>query len=168
MASPAGPSTTTRRCSRTRRWRRAAWRWRLNTRRWAVFERWARQSRCPRHRRSSAAARRSWVSTPRKCWAKKDSATRRLQGSEFREAVRAPLFRADAVVDDEQPVRFVLSLDVCETSVIAAPIRLLPSRFEVVALADVRAGLACDRAELPHAPIDSLRGLAACIDRWLV
>ena len=71
-------------------------------------------------------------------------------------------------MDDEQPVRVVLPLDVTEARVIAAPVSLLPSRFEVVALADVRAGQACDRPELLHAPPDALSGCAAGVHRWLV
>src|SRR5262245_25920541 len=71
-------------------------------------------------------------------------------------------------MDDEEPVRVVLSLDVSEPSVIATPIGLLPLPFEVVALTDVRPGLTGDRPELMHAPLDSLCGFAAGIDRRLV
>src|SRR5262245_27472914 len=88
--------------------------------------------------------------------------------SESGEAVRAPLLRADAVVDDEQPVRVVLLLDVSEASVVATPVGLLPSRFEVVALADVRACLPGDGPERLHAALDSLCGFASGVDRWLV
>src|SRR6185369_10627847 len=89
-------------------------------------------------------------------------------GSELREAVRAPLFRANSMVDEEQPVRIVFSLDCSEARVIAPPIRLLPCLLEVIAFAHIRSHLRHECTKLTHASIDALRRCPACHNRWLM
>src|SRR5690242_5472015 len=83
-------------------------------------------------------------------------------------AVAAPLFRADSVVHDEESIGIVLSLHVEQTRVVVAPIRVLPPLLEVIALAHVRPLIGDDRAQLIHALVDALRGLAALVHLGLM
>src|ERR1700741_4839648 len=92
----------------------------------------------------------------------------RFSSSQLREAVRAPLFRADSIVDEEQPVGIVLSLDFSEARVVISPVHLLPSFLEVIALAHVCSRLSRDSSKLIHALIDPRRSLAAFINRRFV
>src|SRR5208282_2110699 len=80
----------------------------------------------------------------------------------------APLFRANSIMNEEQPVRIVFSLDFSEARVVAAPVRLLPVFLEVIALAHIRSGFPCDGSKLIHALVNALRGFLACLDRWLM
>lgn len=86
------------------------------------------------------------------------------RGSESGEAIPAPTFRAHSVVGEEEPLGVVLLLDLGEPRVIVAPKGLLPVLFEVVGLIHVRSALPGNRAELPHAFIDCLRGGASLDD----
>jgi len=63
--------------------------------------------------------------------------------SQLREAVRAPFFRADSVMDEEQPAAIVLSFDFSQARVVAAPVCLLKVFLEVIALAHVCAVVPC-------------------------
>src|ERR1017187_10209606 len=83
------------------------------------------------------------------------------QGHSLREAVRAPLLRADSIVDEEQPVRVVFSFDFSQARVISSPVRLLPSLLEVVALAHIRSCVPRDGSKLIHTSIDALRSFSA-------
>src|SRR5581483_5756955 len=87
-------------------------------------------------------------------------------GSELREAVRTPLFRADSIVDEEQPVRIVFPLDFSEARVVASPIRMLPFLLEVIAFAHIRSHLRHECTKLTHASTDALRSFPACHNRW--
>src|SRR5216684_7029678 len=80
-----------------------------------------------------------------------------LNSCELREAVRAPLFRVNSIMDEEQPVRIVFSFDFSEARVVAPPIRVLPSVLEVVALADIRSRVRHNSAELIHALMNASR-----------
>jgi hypothetical protein len=68
-------------------------------------------------------------------------------------------------MDEEQPVGIVLSLDPSESSVVAPPVRVLPSVFEVVTLTYVRSRIRHECAKLTHALIDASRGFTARLDR---
>src|SRR5262245_6882382 len=89
-------------------------------------------------------------------------------GSELREAVRAPLFRAHSMVDEEQPVRIVFSLDFSQARVVAPPIRLLPFLLEVIAFAHIRSPLRHEGTQWTQASSDALRSFPACHNRWLM
>jgi hypothetical protein len=84
------------------------------------------------------------------------------RGSKLREAVCAPLFRANSIMDEEQPVRIVFSFNFSEARVVAPPVRVLPSAFEVIALAHIRSGLRHERTKLTQASINALRSFPAC------
>ncbi len=56
-----------------------------------------------------------------------------------RKTVVGPILAADAVVDIEQPVGVVASLDLEQARVVCAPQSLLPVGLEVIALVDVGA-----------------------------
>src|SRR5580658_7830174 len=88
--------------------------------------------------------------------------------SQLREAVRAPLLGAYSVVNDEQSVGIVFSLDFSEPRIVAAPVCLLKSLLEVIALAHVRSTVRRDRAKFIHALIDALSTFPARIDRRLM
>src|SRR5215510_11341894 len=90
------------------------------------------------------------------------------RGSQLGEAVRAPLFRANSVVDEEQPARIVFSFDCGESSVVAPPVRVLKSLLEVIAFADIRSGIRHECTKVAHASIDALPSFAARRNRWLV
>src|SRR5258708_13968707 len=77
--------------------------------------------------------------------------------SRLRKAVGAPLFRADTIVDEEQPVGIVLSFDFSQARIVAAPVRLLKSALQVIALTYIRSPVRHDGAELFHA-LMNLRG----------
>src|SRR5579863_8027306 len=68
-------------------------------------------------------------------------------GSEFPEAVAAPLLGTDPVVHDEQSVWVVFLLDLQQPWIVVAPVRLLKSFLEVVALAAVRAAVRSNLAQ---------------------
>src|SRR5260370_32724287 len=71
--------------------------------------------------------------------------------SRLRKAVGAPIFRADTIVDEEQPVGIVLSLDFSQARIVVSPVRLLKSALEVTALPYIRAPVPHDGAQLFHA-----------------
>src|SRR5713101_3623204 len=68
--------------------------------------------------------------------------------SQLREAVRAPLFRANSIMDEEQAVRIVFSFDFSEARVAAPPVRMLPSVLEKIALTDIRSRVRHERTKL--------------------
>lgn len=94
------------------------------------------------------------------------SAERR--GSQLREAVRAPLFRANSIMDKEQAVRVILPFDCSEAGIIAAPVRVLPTILEEIALTEIRSRIRHERAKLSHALMNAARSFAACHNRWLM
>ena len=59
-------------------------------------------------------------------------------------------------------------LTASESSVIAPPVRVLPSVFEVIALTDVRSRIRHECAKLTHALIDAFRGLTPRLHRRLM
>src|SRR6266566_9716964 len=79
-----------------------------------------------------------------------------LKGSEFSEAVRAPLFRADTIVYKEQSRRVVFLLQRSEPRIIAAPIGMLPVLFEETTFRDIRSAVWRQCAQLVHANMNPL------------
>src|SRR5271156_2648453 len=71
-------------------------------------------------------------------------------------------------MDEEQPVGIIFFLNASESSVIAPPVRLLPSVFKVIALTDVRSRIRHECTKLAHALIDACRCFTARLDRRLM
>src|SRR6476469_6655168 len=64
---------------------------------------------------------------------------RRLMSVQARESIRTPILAANAMMEEEEPVRVVFAFDREEAVVVLAPERLLPMRLEIVGFPDVRA-----------------------------
>ena len=72
------------------------------------------------------------------------------------EAVGRPLFRADAVVHEEEPLGIVFLFDLRQTPVVIAPVRTLKIRVEEVAFGDVSAVVTDNHPEFGHCAADIL------------
>jgi hypothetical protein len=77
----------------------------------------------------------------------------RCVSRQARKPVRAPVFTADTMVDEEQTVRVVTPLDFQEPRVIRAPERPLPVLLEVIALVDVGAGVGSGGTQRRHSSL---------------
>ena len=84
------------------------------------------------------------------------------------EAVGRPLFRADAVVHEEEPVRIVLLFDLRQTPVVIAPVGTLEIRVDEVALGDIGAVASGDHPKFSRGAADVFGRLATQFHGGLV
>src|SRR5580704_18659655 len=74
-----------------------------------------------------------------------------------RESICAPVFAADAMVEEEEPIGIVFSLDREKPGVVFAPESLLPMRLEVICFPHIRANAGQELADLVHRRSHCLR-----------
>src|SRR5260370_503979 len=73
-----------------------------------------------------------------------------------RKPIRAPVFAADAVVDEEEAGGIVFVLDRAEPRIIFAPKGVLPIRLEEVGFPDIGADAGQKLADFVHSPVGGL------------
>src|ERR1700691_3053061 len=67
-----------------------------------------------------------------------------------RKSILAPIFTADAVMDEEQALRIILALDFQQPRIIRSPESSLPINLEIITLGNVRARARSDLGKLLH------------------